>query len=138
MTATHTLLSTASLAKAAGVGRETLRFYEEQGLIAPRSRSAAGYRQFDKHTVDLIAFIKQTQLAGFSLKEIKRLLGLRANGQDTCGAMSKVLADKLKETDTELAALQARREALRALTNTCEQQDATRACGFVRQGPGCC
>jgi DNA-binding transcriptional MerR regulator len=83
-------LSTGALARTAGVGGETLRFYEEQGLITPVARTNAGYRQFTTDVVAVIGFIKQTQRAGFSIKEIGHLLRLRADGQDTCGSVSKI------------------------------------------------
>jgi MerR family transcriptional regulator, copper efflux regulator len=131
-------LSTASLSRAAGVGRETLRFYEEQGLIKPIARTAAGYRQFSQQAVSVITFIKHAQRAGFSLKEIKQLLDLRANEQDTCGVLSEVLGLKLTEIDAELHALQEKRAALVELVSACSKQDAARVCGYVRKGPGCC
>jgi DNA-binding transcriptional MerR regulator len=135
---TEHYLSTSELGRAAGVGRETLRFYEEEGLIRPTSRSAAGYRRFGRTAVETIAFIKQTQQAGFSLREIKNLLNLRSGEQDTCGALSGVLTDKLNELDAELRTLEERRAALVSLSKTCSQQNSNRICGFVRQGPGCC
>jgi MerR family Zn(II)-responsive transcriptional regulator of zntA len=131
-------LSTASVCKAANVGRETLRFYEEKGLIKPSARTAAGYRQFAMDIVERIAFIKQTQRAGFSLKEIHSLLSMRATEQDTCGAMAPVLNKKMLQVDLEIAALQERRSALADLASICGRQDANRVCGFVRKGPSCC
>jgi DNA-binding transcriptional MerR regulator len=132
------VLTTGALARATGLGRETLRFYEEQGLIAPVARTAAGYRQFTMKTIEEIAFIKQTQRAGFSIREISHLLQLRLTNQDTCGALKQILSTKLQGVDAALVALQARRAALGELVLTCSQQDATRICDFVRTGPGCC
>jgi MerR family transcriptional regulator, copper efflux regulator len=131
-------LTTASVGKNANVGRETLRFYEEKGLIKPVGRTAAGYRQFASDIVERIAFIKQTQRAGFTLKEIHELLKLRATSQDSCGAIAPVLAQKLDQVNSDIAALQEKRAVLAELAGTCAQQDATRPCQFVRKGPGCC
>jgi len=131
-------LSTASVGRAANVGRETLRFYEEKGLIMPAARTAAGYRQFSTDIVERIAFIKQTQSAGFSLKEIHELLRLRTDAQDTCGVIAPVLAKKLQQVDEEIAALQGKRGVLADLAKTCGLHNTSRACEFVRKGPGCC
>ncbi len=137
-TRTEKFLSTAAVAKAAGVGREKLRFYEQKGLINPVARTAAGYRQFSRDAVDTIAFIKQTQRAGFSLKEILQLFRLRSARADTCGAIAPMLGEKLKQLDIDLATLHSQRDALAELANTCGLQDAKRGCGFVGSGPGCC
>lgn len=131
-------LSTASLAKATSVGRETLRYYEQQGLIKPVARTAAGYRQFAPDAVATIAFIKQTQCAGFSLSEIGHLLQLREQKKDTCATLAPLFDSKLKEVDAALVVLQEKRAALAELASTCTQQEASRICGFVRKSSGCC
>jgi MerR family transcriptional regulator, copper efflux regulator len=131
-------LSTGALARAASVGRETLRFYEEQGLIAPVARTRAGYRQFAMDVVAVIGFIKQCQRAGFSIKEIRHLLQLRANGQDTCGSISELLEHKLKQVDATLLALREQRGTLDQLVQTCAGHDPARLCGFVQEKSGCC
>jgi len=137
MSASTAYLSTASLSKATGLGREALRFYESRGLIKPTKRTAAGYRQYSKNTVERIAFIKQTQLAGFTLKEIKHLLQLNSEGTDNCGTLSEVFDGKQKELEKTILELQTRKETLRNLVKTCEQQDIARSCDFVRKGSGC-
>jgi MerR family copper efflux transcriptional regulator len=138
MTIKPGFLSTAKLSRAASVGRETLRFYETRGLIKPVGRTTAGYRQYDPAVVDRIAFIKQTQLAGFTLKEIRQLLHLNSTGLDTCGELSKILQGKLQQVDEQLSQMQERRAALLTLVTSCSNQNQSRQCGFVGQGPGCC
>jgi DNA-binding transcriptional MerR regulator len=132
------LLSMAAVSKAANVGRETLRFYEEKGLIKPLARTTAGYRQFTADVIERIGFIKQTQQAGFKLREIQQLLRLRGDNADTCGAISPLLNAKLTQLDSELAALQVKRAALSMLANTCGLNASNQPCNFVRQGQGCC
>jgi MerR family transcriptional regulator, Zn(II)-responsive regulator of zntA len=113
------LLTSADLMKAAGVGRETLRFYEEKGLIKPMSRTAAGYRKYAPATVELIAFIKDTQRAGFTLKEIEELLALRATAMNSCSNVGEVLTRKLAKLDDEIADLQRKRSIVQALSDRC-------------------
>ncbi len=108
----NSFLSMSAVSRAAGTGRETLRHYEKLGLIKPVGRSAAGYRRFSPQVIAILKFIKQTQLAGFSLGEIRHLLKLREQGKDTCGAFLPLFIAKLKQTEVELAAMQLRREAL--------------------------
>lgn len=63
------LMNIGKIAKLSGVGVETIRFYERQGVLPKPKRKASGYRQFDMETVDRIRFIKNVQDLGFSLNE---------------------------------------------------------------------
>jgi MerR family copper efflux transcriptional regulator len=65
------------VARLEGVGVETVRFYEREGLLDQPARSETGYRQYAKDAVLGIQFIKRTKDLGFSLKDIAELLALR-------------------------------------------------------------
>jgi DNA-binding transcriptional MerR regulator len=128
---TPTYLSSAAVAKAAGVGRETLRFYEEKGLVKPLSRTAAGYRQYSPAAVALIGFIKETQHAGFSLKEIQELLRLRITAQSTCSNVSEVLNRKMGSIDDEIANLQRKRAIIHSMVAECCVTEGGKSCGLI-------
>src|SRR5437764_228181 len=78
------ILSIGQVARRAGVGVETVRFYEREGLLEEPPRRASGYRQYSEQVVKRIHFIKRAQKLGFSLKEITELLLLRVDGQTSC------------------------------------------------------
>ena len=65
------------VAERAGVGIETVRFYERRGLIPRPTRPATGYRNYPHDAVARIVFIRRAKELGFSLKEILELLSLR-------------------------------------------------------------
>ncbi len=65
------------VARRAGVGVETVRFYERQGLIEEPPRRLSGYREYDDEVVVRLGFIRRAKELGFTLKEIKELLALR-------------------------------------------------------------
>ena len=115
----QTYLSSGDVSKATGVGRETLRLYEERGLVEPVSRTAAGYRQYSSSAIDLIAFIKETQQAGFTLKEIGELLKLRETAMNTCGNVSEALGRKLASIDDEISAWQRKRRVIQSMVADC-------------------
>ena len=75
-------LSIGQVARRAGVGVETVRFYEREGLLEEPPRRASGYRQYSEQVVKRIHFIKRAQKLGFSLKEIAELLLLRVDAQE--------------------------------------------------------
>ena len=64
-------LTIGALAQAAGVGVETVRFYERTGLLPEPLRTPAGYRQYPRDTVDRVKFIRRGQGLGFALREIR-------------------------------------------------------------------
>ena len=99
------------LAAASGLSREALRFYEQQGLIRAR-RLGNGYRDYPPEVVALVQYIRTAQQLGFTLAEIgDRLPGLW-DLPDPAPALAEVLAAKLQEIDTRIAALQALRKTL--------------------------
>ena len=70
-------LSIGKVARRAGIGVETTRLYEREGLLAPPARKASGYRLYSEQVLSRIQFIRRAKDLGFSLREIKELLQLR-------------------------------------------------------------
>lgn len=103
------------VARATGVGVQTLHYYEREGIIAPPARTAAGYRQYDGATIGRIRFVRKAQALGLSLDEIKEVLALAARGTSPCGRVQAALAQKLADVDRRLEQLQSFREELARL-----------------------
>ena len=72
-------LTIGDVAKRAGVHIETLRYYERRELVVRPPRSVSNYRLYPEDTTARVRFIKRAQGLGFSLKEIRELLALRAS-----------------------------------------------------------
>jgi DNA-binding transcriptional MerR regulator len=72
-------LSIGKVARRAGIGVETIRFYEREGLLAAPARRDSGYRLYPERVIGRIRFIRRAKELGFSLKEIKELLQLKRN-----------------------------------------------------------
>ena len=66
------------LARRAGVGIDTVRYYERTGLLAPQSRLVSGYRRYSQLELARLRFIRRAQALGFTLKEVRELLSLSA------------------------------------------------------------
>lgn len=96
-------LRVGEVALRAHVRPDTVRFYEEAGLLAPANRSHAGYRCFPEEVVERIRFIKRAQGLGFTLEEIAGLLDLRLRAGDACGPAQAAAEAKIAER-RELAA----------------------------------
>jgi len=103
-------------AKELGVGIQTLHFYEQQGLIPhPLRAAASGYRLYTPAIMERVRFVRKAQALGFSLEEIKEILGLAQKGMSPCGRVQAALAEKLLEVDRRLKELADFRSELAAL-----------------------
>lgn len=113
------------LAKASGLSRETLRFYEKQGLIGA-TRQSNGYRVYPQETLMLVNYIRTAQKLGFSLAEIGDKLPEIWGRGDASTAIAQVLQGKLLEIDARIDALKALREDLATrLDSACPLREAS-------------
>ena len=106
LTAFKSLQTTGALCKAANVTRGQLRLYEDEGLIAPLSRTEAGYRQYGTDTVDRLKAIMHLKELGFTLAEIALLLSDRDQGELDVQAIVRLACEVLSKIDERIAALQ--------------------------------
>lgn len=112
-------MTRSEVAERAGVGRETVRYYEERSLIPEPRRSSAGYRLYDESYVRRIRFIGRAQELGFTLKEIDGLLTLRVEPDTTCGAVKAQTETKITEVEEKIRDLRRIRNALAKLAEAC-------------------
>lgn len=124
-------MTIARAAHAAGVGVETIRFYERRGLIAQPRKPASGFREYDADTVARIRFVRQAQELGFSLREIEELLSLRADPNANCAEVRAQATTKRDEAEHKIAHLERIRAALDTLIASCPGRGALRACTIL-------
>ena len=103
------------LAERAGTTAKTLRFYEEQGLLPPAERTAAGYRDYAPEAVARIDFVHRGQAAGLTLAQIKQILDIRDHGQAPCEHVRDLLDTRLADIEQQIAQLSALRDTIAAL-----------------------
>lgn len=108
------------VANLAGVSADTLRYYEKECLIAPASKTAAGYRLYNDEAVRRIRFIKHAQHCGFTLGDIKELLGLKRADRACCEDVRSLAIEKKLRIAHKLKALQAMSRALDDLIQSCD------------------
>ncbi len=110
------------LAHRFGVTTDTVRYYEKAGLLAPVSKTDAGYRLYDDAAVRRLRFIKQSQHCGFSLVEIGELLALRSNNAACCKDVKSVAIEKKLYLEHKIKALQVMSQALSELITICDDE----------------
>jgi MerR family copper efflux transcriptional regulator len=123
-------LTIGRLAKEAGVGIDTVRFYERRGLLPEPLRTAAGYRLYGNETVARIQFIRRAKQLGFTLDEIILLLRL----QDQGGKKSEVrdlTQHKLQEINSKITDLERIRSVLQDLASTCSGKGTVKGCPII-------
>jgi DNA-binding transcriptional MerR regulator len=121
------------LAKKAGVNVQTIRFYEREGLLAPPSRTASGYRAYTAADLERVRVIRTCQKIGFTLKDVKLVLEPHRVLASRCGASGaksvardKMLASarqRLVSIDEKLAVLTRMRADMAALVGVLADGD---------------
>jgi MerR family mercuric resistance operon transcriptional regulator len=108
-------LRSSQVAAAAGVNRQTLRYYERRGLLAEPERSLGGHRLYPDKAVTVLRVIKAAQRLGFTLDEVAGLLeaGRHRHGHPDAGLQARAQA-KLAEVETKITDLQVIAATLRA------------------------
>lgn len=118
------------LARRAGVGIDTVRYYERNGLLGPRSRLASGYRRYGSLELARLRFIRRAQGLGFKLGEIKTLLALSA--QRDVAKVKTSAAEKLADVEARIAALVRMRDGLATLIAACPGHGKAEDCPILR------
>lgn len=109
-------LTIGGLASAGGVGVETIRFYQRRGLIETPTRES-GIRRYGNDDLRRLRFIRQAQAAGFTLEEIRELLGLDAS--DDRSRARALASERIAALDARIAELEQARDSLRRLASEC-------------------
>jgi len=122
-------LSIGSLAKAADVNVETIRYYQRRGLVDEPSKPLGGHRRYTALAAARVRFIKRAQQLGFTLEEIKELL-LLEDGQSCLEA--RMLAErKLRLIEKRVADLNCIRRSLKGLIAECVEGKRPRSCPII-------
>jgi MerR family mercuric resistance operon transcriptional regulator len=119
------------VARRAGVGVETVRFYERQGLIEEPPRRLSGYREYDEEVVSRLGFIRRAKDLGFTLKEIKELLSLRRDPATSAADVKRRAEAKIADIESNIRSLQKMKKALTKLTSACRCHDTSVECPLL-------
>lgn len=120
------------LAEQVGVSVETIRYYEQQGLLEKPARSASNYRRYGPEAAKRLGFIRQCRALGIGLTEIRPLLKLAQAPGAHCGEVDALLDEhirKVREQRRNLAKLERQLKSLRA---DCKPSKQARGCGILQ------
>ena len=108
------------LAKSAGVGVETVRYYQRRGLLPEPARPPGEVRRYGDAHVNRLKFIRSAQAAGFTLNEIKELIDLDAS--DDRARARELAQARVAAIDDKIAELREARDALAGLATACAKK----------------
>jgi DNA-binding transcriptional MerR regulator len=119
------------VAKRSGVGIETIRYYEREGLLQEPQRRPSGYRLYDASTLKRLAYICRAKELGFTLAEIRELLELSFTADGGHAHIRRRAEAKIGAIEEKIRALQTMRRSLRGIVSRCR---ADKACPLAH-GP---
>ncbi len=110
-------------AQASGVSAKMIRHYESVGLVPAAARTEAGYRQYTDKGVSTLRFIRQSRDLGFSIEQIRELLGLWQNRKRPSRQVRALAQAHIVELEAKLQELQAMKATLEHLVHCCHGDD---------------
>jgi len=124
-------LTIGQVARRAGLGVETVRYYEREGLLAAPDRRPSGYRAYPEGVVARLRFIRRAKELGFTLREIKDLLELTADPATTRAELRGRAEAKVADVEARIADLTRVRDALRDLASQCDGHGPLDGCPIL-------
>jgi len=121
-------LTIGRLARKAGVGVETVRYYQQRNLL-PVPAKAGAFRYYSPELVDTIRFVKRAQELGFTLDEIAELLRLHDGANRAL--IRQIAMARLQQIVAKLADLERMQGVLKHLVDECEHTGSDRPCPII-------
>ena len=119
-----TILTIGYLAKKTGTKVETIRFYEKNGLLPEPGRTEGNYRAYDHAHLNRLSFIRRARDLGFSLDQVRGLLRLSDDRDQSCKAVDEIANEHRAEVERKIRDLQALKAELDNIIDQC-------SCGTV-------
>ncbi|MCZ4353686.1 helix-turn-helix domain-containing protein [Roseovarius aestuarii] len=113
------MLTIGALAKKTGTKVQTIRYYEQIGLLPEPGRSAGGQRRYSNSELDRLAFVRHARQLGFSLDAIRELLDLSDHPDKSCTEADAIARRQLKQVEQRMARLEALRTELKRMVHEC-------------------
>ena len=108
------------LANATGTKVETIRYYEQTGLLPAPARTHGNYRSYGPDHLARLSFIRRARDLGFSIEQVRALLDLSDDRTRDCATVDHIASEHLREVDRKIADLTALRRELSAVIASCD------------------
>jgi Cu(I)-responsive transcriptional regulator len=112
-------LSIGDLAKATDTKIETIRYYERIGLLPKPARTSGNYRSYETAHLSRLWFIRRARELGFSIEQVRELLGLSDQKDRSCSQVDAIAREHLAEVDEKIRSLKSLRRELDSIIRQC-------------------
>lgn len=113
------MLRIGDLAKATDTKVETIRYYEQIGILPAPSRTDGNFRAYAPEHLARLSFVRRARNLGFTLDKVRELLGMSDQKHRSCNSVSMIAREHLAEVDRKIAGLKALRTELNSIINQC-------------------
>jgi Cd(II)/Pb(II)-responsive transcriptional regulator len=119
------------LAKRTGCQSETVRYYEQTGLLPEPAREAGNYRSYDERHVERLSFIRHCRSLDMTLEEIRTLLRFRDAPEKNCGDVNELLDEHIGHVASRITELTRLEKELKRLRHLCGKAQTSKDCGIL-------
>lgn len=113
------MLTIGTLSRRTGTKVQTIRYYEQIGIMNEPGRTAGGQRRYVEADLDRLSFIRHSRQLGFPLEAIRELLGLADHPSQSCADADSIAQRQLKQVEQRILRLQALRKELKRMITEC-------------------
>jgi len=113
------MLTIGTLARRTGSKVQTIRYYEQIGLMPEPGRTEGGQRRYDDAGLDRLSFIRHARQLGFPLDAIRELLDMSDHPDRACHEANLIARRQLKQVEQRIARLEALRTELTRMVHEC-------------------
>ncbi|MET0081088.1 MAG: helix-turn-helix domain-containing protein [Candidatus Thiodiazotropha lotti] len=111
--------SIGQMAEAGNCKVQTIRYYEQIGLLPEPERSEGNQRIYHQNHLDRLGFVRHSRELGFSLDRIREILALSDNPDHSCEEVDQIARSHLQEVESKIKRLQSMRMELKRMINQC-------------------
>lgn len=121
------------IAKRSGIGIETIRYYEREGLLQEPERRPSGYRQYDESIIERLEYIMRAKELGFTLAEVRELLELSFSTHSHCDHIRQRADAKITDIEAKIRRLQQMKRSLGKIVQRCQAENSPETCPLVHK-----
>jgi len=111
---------------------ETIRFYEQEGLLEAPAREANGYRNYTDLHLSHLKFIRHCRSLGMSLPDVRTLRRFQANPELACDNINQLIESQTQRIHQQVESLRLLEQQLHALRDSCHNDQKIRECGILK------
>ena len=129
----HMNMRIGELARLTGCQSETVRFYEQKGLLPLPVRSQANYRLYDASHAERLHFIRRCRSLGMSLEEVQTLLDFQDHPDKSCSGVNDLVDRHIVEIERQIDELHTLQAELTELRSRCDAARPAGQCAILKQ-----